>query len=122
MRSAAPAAVKVTPELLMQLRRPTDLTLSPDGSRVAYIVAPSFREKGKASESRLWIDGAEETEGGAADALPRFGPDGTLAYASDRGHAGRMSLWIRGRGELGDIPGSLEDIEWSPDGSALLVL
>jgi dipeptidyl aminopeptidase/acylaminoacyl peptidase len=122
VRAPAPEAVKVTPELVMQLRRPTDLAVSADGSRLAYIVAPSFREKAKAFESRLWIDGAEATEAGAADALPRFGPDGTLAYASDRGHAGRMSLWIEGRGELGEIPGSVEDIQWSPDGSTLLVL
>src|SRR5262249_28314792 len=54
--------------------------------------------------------------------LPRFAPDGTLAYASDRGHAGRLSLWIQGRGELGDIPGSVEDLQWAPDSSALLVL
>src|SRR6266536_482068 len=122
MRAPAPAAVKVTPGLVMQLRRPTDLALSADGSRLAYIVAPAFREKGQALESRLWIDGAEATEAGAADALPRFAPDGTLAYASDRGHAGRTSLRIDGRGELGEIPGSVEDIQWSPDGQALLVL
>ena len=123
MRAPAPQAVKVTPELVMQLRRPVDLALSADGSRLAYIVAPSFREKGQALETRLWIDGAEATEAGAADALPRFAPDGkTLAYATDRGHAGRMSLWIDGRGEIGEIPGSVEDIQWSPDGSSLLVL
>ncbi len=122
MRAPAPAAVKVTPGLVMQLRRPTDLALSADGSRLAYIVAPAFREKGQALESRLWIDGAEATEAGAADALPRFAPDGTLAYASDRGHAGRMSLRIDGRGELGEIPGSVEDIQWSPDSRSLLVL
>jgi dipeptidyl aminopeptidase/acylaminoacyl peptidase len=122
VRAPAPEAVKVTPELVMQLRRPTDLSVSADGSGFAYIVAPSFREQAKAFESRLWIDGTEATEAGAADALPRFGPDGALAYASDRGHAGRMSVWIHGRGELGEIPGSVEDIRWSPDGSTLLVL
>jgi dipeptidyl aminopeptidase/acylaminoacyl peptidase len=122
MRTAAPAAAKVTPELVMQLRRPTDLAVSHDGARLAYIVAPTFREKGKALESRLWIDGAEATEAGAADASPRFAPDGTLAYASDRGHAGRMSLWIDGRGEVGDIAGSVEDIQWSPDSGSVLVL
>jgi dipeptidyl aminopeptidase/acylaminoacyl peptidase len=122
VRAPAPAAAKVTPELVMQLRRPTDLALSADGARLAYIVAPSFREKGQALESRLWIDGAPATEAGAADALPRFAPDGTLAYASDHGHAGRMSLRIDGRGELGEIAGSVEDIRWSPDSRSLLVL
>src|SRR5262245_32610528 len=122
MRAAAAEAVKVTPELLLQLRRPLDLSLSPDGSRVAYVVTPAFREQGKAFETRLWIDESEATEAGAADALPRYAPDGTLAYASDRGHAGRMSLWIHGHGEHGEIPGSVEEIRWAPDSRSLLVL
>ena len=122
MRAPAPEAVKVTPELALRVRRPTDLGLSADGSRLAYLVAPVFREKGEALEARLWVDGAPVTEPGAADALPRFAPDGMLAYASDLGHAGRMSVWIEGRGELGDVPGSVEDICWSPDSRSLLVL
>src|ERR671930_127737 len=83
MRAAAPAVAKVTPELIMQLRRPAELALSHDGNRLAYIVSPSYREKGQAFESRLWIDG---------------------------------------RGEVGDIAGSVEDIQWSPDSRSLLVL
>jgi dipeptidyl aminopeptidase/acylaminoacyl peptidase len=122
MRAPVAEAVEVTPELLLKLRRPIDLSLSPDGKRLAYVVSPAFRDKGKAFETRLWIDDSPATEPGAADALPRFSPTGALAFASDRGHAGRMSLWIHERGELGRIPGSVEDIRWSPDGSALLVL
>ena len=122
MRAPVADAVEVTPELILQLRRPTDLALSPDGKRVAYIVMPASREKAKPYETRLWIDDAPATEAGAADAVPRFAPDGALAYASDRGHAGRMSLWIHERGELGDIRGSVEDIVWSPDSRTLLVL
>src|SRR5690242_7259834 len=106
----------------MQLRRPLDLSLSPDGKGLAYVVSPAFREKGKPFETRLWIDDAPVTEPGAADALPRFAADGTLAYACDRGHDGRMSVWIHGRGEIGDIAGSVEDIEWAPDSRTLLVL
>ena len=64
MRAPAPEAVRVTPELLLQLRRPTDLALAPDGTRLAYIVSPSFREKGKPFESRLWIDDAPRHRGG----------------------------------------------------------
>ncbi len=122
MRAPVAEAVAVTPELLMQLRRPLDLSLSPDGNGLAYVVSPAFRERDKAFETRLWIDDAPVTEPGAADALPRFAPGGTLAYASDRGHAGRMSVWIHGRGELGEIAGSVEDIQWAPDSRTLLVL
>jgi dipeptidyl aminopeptidase/acylaminoacyl peptidase len=58
---------------------------------------------------------------------PRWSPSGALAFASDRDHPGRMALYVldSGPGEarpLGDVPGSVEDHRWSPDGSALLVL
>jgi dipeptidyl aminopeptidase/acylaminoacyl peptidase len=113
----------LTPERLLELRRPVEVDVSANGSRVAFTVSPVTREKAKSLEARLWVDGAPATEPGAADAAPRLSPDGSrLAYASDRGHAGRMSLWIHGEGELGSIAGSVEDIRWSPDASQLLVL
>jgi len=113
----------LTPERLLELRRPVDVEVSADGSRVAFTVSPSYREQGEGFETRLWLDGEPLTEPGAADAVPRLSADGSqLAYASDRGHAGRMSLWLHGRGELGDIAGSVEDIRWSPDAARLLVL
>jgi dipeptidyl aminopeptidase/acylaminoacyl peptidase len=63
-----------------------------------------------------------ELRPGKAGALPRFSPDGSrLAFASDCGHVGRLSLRVDDR-ELGEIPGSVEDIHWSPDGARLLVL
>lgn len=115
-------AEKVTPELVMGLQRPLEVELSPDGTRVAFTVSPTFREKDKSIETRLWLGDAPLTAAGATDSLPRFSPAGELAYASDRGHPGRLSLWIDGRDEVGDIRGSVEDIRWSPDGSSLLVL
>ncbi len=113
----------LTPERLLELRRPVEVDVSADGSRVAFTVSPVAREKAKSLEARLWVDGAPATEPGAADGVPRLSPDGSrLAYASDRGHAGRMSLWIHGEGELGSIAGSVEDARWSPDATQLLVL
>ncbi|HEY6835334.1 MAG TPA: S9 family peptidase [Gaiellaceae bacterium] len=117
------APVSVTPELLLELLRPSEVTLSPDGSRIAFSVSRVYREQGKRIESRLWagdVDG--ELRAGEAGSLPCFSPDGSrLAYASDQGHDGRLSLWVDGA-ELGEIPGSVEDIRWSPDGARLLVL
>ena len=122
METAATRAGTVTPELVMEILRPGEVALSADGKRVAAAVSPSFREQGKPMETRLWVgevDGEiQELEIGS---IPRFSPDGRLAYASDRGHEGRRSLWVDDA-ELGEIPGSVEDIAWSPDGTRLLVL
>src|ERR1043166_3288777 len=105
MRAPAAEAAKITPELLLQLRKPTELALSPDGSQVAYIVTPVFREKGKGLESRLWIDDAPATKPGATDVLPRYAQDGRLAYASAPGHHARLSVVVHDPGGQGEVPG-----------------
>ncbi len=123
MDATAAPADNVSPELVLELARPTEVALSADGSRVAFAVSASFREKGKPIETRLWVGDVDgELAQGEAGALPAFSPDGArLAFASDRGHEGRLSLWVDD-GELGEIAGSVEAITWSPDGSQLLVL
>jgi dipeptidyl aminopeptidase/acylaminoacyl peptidase len=119
----------------MRLRRPLAVAVSPDGTRVAATVAATFTRKGERAESSIWLvptDGRSEarqvTPGGGEDALPRWSPSGAeLAFASDRDHPGRMSLYLlaEGSGEavpLADIEGSVEDARWAPDGRSLLVL
>ena len=49
------SAGEVTPELVMELLRPNEVALSPDGSRIAFAVSASFREQGKPIETRLWV-------------------------------------------------------------------
>jgi dipeptidyl aminopeptidase/acylaminoacyl peptidase len=123
VRAAPEAVSEVTIERFLEVRRPLEVALSPDGARFAFTLSPLYRKRGGTIETRLWVDGEEATEPGAADAAPVFSPDGSrLAYASDRGHAGRMSVWLHEEGEVGEIPGSVEDIRWSPDGNRLLVL
>src|SRR3954465_9113193 len=123
MDATTTAAGEVTPELVMELLRPSEVALSPDGLRIAFGVSASFREQGKLIETRLWtgdVDG--ELRPGEAGTLPRFSPDGSrLAFASDQGHQGRRTLWVEGE-ELGEVAGSVEEIHWSPDGARLLVL
>jgi len=123
MNVTTATAAPVTPELVMQLLRPGEVALSADGTRIAAAVAPSFREQGKRIETRLWVGDVDgDLEPGELGSIPQFAPDGSrLAYASDKGHEGRLSIWVDGS-ELGEIPGSVEDIQWSPDGARLLVL
>jgi dipeptidyl aminopeptidase/acylaminoacyl peptidase len=122
MATTTPAGT-VTPELVLELLRPGEVALSADGKRVAAAVAASYREKDKPVEVRLWVGDVDgELQPGELGTMPRFSPDGSrLAYASDRSHEGRRSLWVDDD-ELGEIPGSVEDIQWSPDGARLLVL
>jgi hypothetical protein len=49
---------EVTPELVIELLRQSEVALSPDGSRIAFGVSASFREQGKLIETRLWTGGA----------------------------------------------------------------
>jgi len=119
-------------EQFLELRRPAGVVVSPDGKRIAFSVGASYSRKGKRPESHLWTiepDGTcrQATGGSGTDALPRWSSDGTLAFASDRDHAGRMSVYLLGPGPgearpIGDLAGSVEDIQWSPDGSRLLAL
>ena len=60
-------------------------------------------------------------------ALPRYSPvDDRLAFTSDRdlqGQDGACSSSIRRKARpLGDIPGTIEDYRWTPDGTALIAL
>src|SRR5204863_7483628 len=105
---------------------------SPDGERIAFSLSAVCSEKGKRPESHIWTvepDGTcrQATGGSGTDSFPRWSSDGTLAFASDRDHAGRMSVYLLGPGPgearpVGDIAGSVEDLSWSPDGRRLLVL
>jgi dipeptidyl aminopeptidase/acylaminoacyl peptidase len=119
-------------EELLELRRPGTVAVSPAGDRVAFSVSSICAEKGKRPESHIWtIDGdgtcRQATAGGGIDTAPAWAPDGTLAFASDRDHPGRMALYLLGPGPgeargVGDIGGSVEGVLWSPDGRRLLVL
>jgi len=123
---------QLTFERFLEVRRPAEAVVSPDGRSVAFSVSASYAEKGSRPEMSIWVadlDGAcrQATRGSGVDSTPRWSPEGTLAFASDRDHPGRMSLQLLdpGPGEArphGDIDGSVEDIQWSPDGKSLLVL
>lgn len=96
--------------------------LSPDGSRVAFVVATTDVEE-NTTTSRIWLDGAPLTAG-PSDGQPTWSPDGRfLAFTSRRGEKEKEAtlhvLPVDGPGETRTVcamPDGLGDVVWSPDG------
>jgi dipeptidyl aminopeptidase/acylaminoacyl peptidase len=119
-------------EALERLRLPCDLSFQRDGNALAVAVQPAVEDAERDLEGRIWLvstagEQTQLTHGPGTDALPRFSPvDDRLAFASDRVTTGKMAPFILAPGgepeSVGDIPGSVEEIKWTADGSALLVL
>ena len=88
-------------ERLLDLLHPSQPAFSPDGTRVAFTVQEAFSRPDAGVSSRIWIaraDGSgarQATRGPRADTSPRWSPDGrTLAFLSDRDHAGRAAVHL----------------------------
>jgi dipeptidyl aminopeptidase/acylaminoacyl peptidase len=116
---------------LDRLRFPSDVSFSWEGGAVAAAVRPASREPGDSYASRVWrfeLDGAASqlTHGPNGDYLPRYSPvDDRLAFASDRDARGKSDLFVLDGGvvrPLGDVPGTVEDLRWTRDGTAIVVL
>ncbi|MEX0879104.1 MAG: S9 family peptidase [Thermoanaerobaculia bacterium] len=132
--AAQPADRPFSLDDLARLRTVSDPQISPDGARVAYVVASADLEKDR-NDSDIWMtgwDGKETvrlTTSKDSESTPRWSPDGRyLAFLSDRGdEAEEEQLWLLplGGGEaekLTDVKGGVEDYDWSPDGKRLVLV
>ncbi len=134
---AAPADAGWTPSLSMQYRGISGTAISPDGSRIAFVVREPLME-GPQSEylSHIWMtdaDGmgtAQWTRGEASAGSPQFSPDGAwLSFTSGRegeGEAGSQVWALPMAGgearQLTRAEGSVGGYRWSPDGTRIAFL
>lgn len=114
---------EVAERLVDQRSQVVDVAVSPDGSRVASVVATTHLDK-NTTHTRVWLDGTPITAG-PHDGSPTWSPDGThLAFTSRRGEKkGDSTLHVipvSGPGETRTVcsmPDGLGDVTWSPDGA-----
>jgi dipeptidyl aminopeptidase/acylaminoacyl peptidase len=114
---------------IFSVRAPSDPQLSPDGTRVAFVVTTADRDKDE-NRSSIWVvDAAGDGEArpltdGPSDSAPRWSPDGTeLAFvAAGRGEKTELRVLPMTGGEsrvIAEGPG-MRAPAWSPDGTRLL--
>ena len=110
-------AYAITPEEVLGIRELSDLQLSPDGSRAAFVVRES--PDGRTSIWIAAVDGATQPQRVVPNAsAPRWSPNGeTLAFLDESSqirllHGGQSATLTPARG-------GVEDYQWSPDGKEI---
>ncbi len=115
----------VTVEDVVSMKGLSDPRISPDGSRVAFVVTEADLE-GNINDSDIWLvsngggDPYRVTRGPKRDDTPRWSPDGSnIAFLSDRGDKLQIFSIAVGGGEavaLTDHGTGVVSFAWSPDG------
>jgi dipeptidyl aminopeptidase/acylaminoacyl peptidase len=119
----------LSPEtLIYDLKAGGDPQISPDASRITYILGQATRDEARLC-SQIWlcdIDGGNRrqlTFAGKRNSNPRWSPNGkTIAFTSDRVEkSGIFLLPIDGGDprELACHQQAIGDLAWSPDGSLI---
>jgi dipeptidyl aminopeptidase/acylaminoacyl peptidase len=129
-KTAADVAKLLTPEASLNLRTISDLQSSPDGARVAFVVAEP--PKGERRARHIWL---YEKESGAVrqftfsakdETSPRWSPDGKqLAFLSNRDDQQQIYVLRADGGEAAAVTKSKRSVHsfaWSPDGKQIAFL
>ncbi|MFC6665379.1 TolB family protein [Deinococcus radiopugnans] len=125
------------PDSLLALAFPSDPQVSPDGGKVAFVLARVEEEDPQKTDAEfarprykthLWLsDGGparQLTHSEGRDSSPRWSPDGeTLAFVRTvNGRGGQLYLLPLGGGEARRVTGfkgAVQDVQFSPDGRFL---
>lgn len=131
------SAQTLTPHDISEIRLVSDVRLSPDARRVAFVVSEPAESERETRRSGIWTIGTQGSDtpqlliSGGDDTSPRWSPDGkSLAFLSTRGEASpgasgptsqiyRIGTSGAGAGapeRLSSAPGEVDDFAWSPDG------
>ena len=123
-----PATHAITFDEFINLKRVSDMQLSPDGKMIAYVVTVNNKEE-NTRNSDIWlisVDGKvlrQLTNSPKADNTPRWSPDGKkIAFISTR--SGSPQIWMikldgGEASKITDISTGASGIVWSPDGKYL---
>jgi dipeptidyl aminopeptidase/acylaminoacyl peptidase len=130
-QQSAPSPTKVlTPEALLNLRRLSSLEFSPDGTRVAFVVAEPA--KGDQRSSHIWLFDTSNgsfrqlTYSAKSESSPKWSPDGkSLAFLSNRDANQQIYVLSMSGGESAPFTKGKRNInrfEWSLDGKTIAFL
>ena len=130
-KPASEKSTALTPEASLNLRSLSDLQFSPDGSRLAFVVAEP--PKGEDRPRHIWLfdkntNGVRQfTFSPKAESSPRWSPDGKqLAFLSNREEDQQQIFLMRVDGGEASVltkgKRSIQGFEWSPDGKQIAFL
>ncbi|HKN75125.1 MAG TPA: S9 family peptidase [Candidatus Acidoferrum sp.] len=129
-KTAADAVKLLTPEASLHLRSLSDLQFSPDGSRVAFVVAEPPKAERRPRHIWLYEKGStavrQFTYSAKDETSPRWSPDGKqLAFLSNREDQQQIYIMRTDGGEAAALTKgkrSVGSFAWSPDGKQIAFL